>query len=239
MDPVTLALAKRYTDIAAADRIPLSQKGAADGVATLDAGGRPVVPSRGGGGVAARGGTGVYALQFTTASNSNLTGSASTTAKAVQLTPFRVTEPIVHVTSIAVSITVAGEAGSLVHLGIYRLDQDAPSDASPPTWTRVVDGGTVPGDGATGVKSVTIDENLTPGWYAAAVLVICPGGVPPQGLRMAIPSSGFAAVNALGDTALRQGFVTTAGFDALPASITGSLSNNGNAPALWFGIGLP
>lgn len=88
----------------------------------------------------------------------------------------------VTVDRLAVDITVAGEAGSLVRLGIYADNAGVPG-------ALVLDAGTVAGDGTPGIKEAVVSQALAAGvyWMGAAVqaapttqptLRICAGLVP-------------------------------------------------------------
>lgn len=64
---------------------------------------------------------------------------------------------------IGVEVTAAGEAGSVVRLGIYA---DSAAESLP--GALLLDAGTAPGDGATGFKTITIAQEIGPGlvWLA-------------------------------------------------------------------------
>lgn len=75
-------------------------------------------------------------------------------------------------TAIAVSVSSAGNASSVLRLGIYEDDGGVPGDL-------VVDGGTVAAD-STGDKTTSISEALSPGLYWLAVV--------PQGATSSPPT---------------------------------------------------
>lgn len=65
---------------------------------------------------------------------------------------------------IGVEVTVIGNAGSQIRLGVYYDDGNGAPSA------LLLDAGTVPGDGSTGVKSINIGVTLMRGrWWLAAV----------------------------------------------------------------------
>ncbi len=65
---------------------------------------------------------------------------------------------------IAVQITIAGGAGTLVRLGIYR------DNGAGYPGVLLLDAGSVPADGATGNKTITISQALTKGLYWTALI---------------------------------------------------------------------
>lgn len=70
---------------------------------------------------------------------------------------------------IGINVTVLGEAGSVVRLGIYKDNGLGQPDY------LILDAGTVPGDGSTGIKEITISQWVLPGRYwLAAVAQLCP-----------------------------------------------------------------
>lgn len=79
-------------------------------------------------------------------------------------TPFLITRNLT-LDRIGIEITAAGNASSVVRLGIYGTTG---IDYKP--GALVLDAGTVPGDGATGFKEITINQALTAGiyWLGAA-----------------------------------------------------------------------
>lgn len=69
---------------------------------------------------------------------------------------------------IAVNVTIVGEAGSVIRLGVY---DSLPGESYP--GSLLLDAGTVVGDVGTGVKAITIALNVGPGiiWLACVAQV--------------------------------------------------------------------
>lgn len=93
---------------------------------------------------------------------------------------------------LGINHAVAGSAGALWRLGIYRLDTSAS------TMSLVVDGGTIDATQAAGFYSVTISQQLTPGLYGLAVATQGAAGTKPQ-LKAATTTPGPMGL-ALGTT---------------------------------------
>ena len=90
-------------------------------------------------------------------------GAASATADKLYAVPFIVSETTTF-TRIGINVTAAASAGKLARLGIYSsLTTFLPG-------TRVLDAGTV-SIASTGLKEITISQQLTPGLYWLALLV--------------------------------------------------------------------
>lgn len=81
----------------------------------------------------------------------------------VTMIPFHISTPI-SVDRIGCEWTVAGSAGAVVRLGLYK------AQANGTTWDLVVDAGTVDATQAAGAYAINIDQSLTPGLYATAAV---------------------------------------------------------------------
>jgi hypothetical protein len=92
--------------------------------------------------------------------------SLSTTPPATALlhfTPKFIANETVTIDRLGAEVSAAGEAGSLVRLGIYADDGTGRPGA------LVLDAGTILGDSAT-VQSITVSQTLTRGWYWFAMV---------------------------------------------------------------------
>lgn len=214
--------------------IPTNEKGASGGVASLNGASRVEQSPVGAAGIAGRRGWWVPLFQ-TLGANGNLTGAGVAVDKLLQLQPFLVQQPALKVQALAVNITTVGEDGGLIHLGIYRFDDQDIHTLNSPEFHRVADFGTVPAD-ALGVAAASHNVTLTAGWHAVGVLVDV-DTTPPQGSRTALPATGWSYVTNVGDTVRRNGLITTSSYTELPAIQAGSLNGNGNIPAVWMRLG--
>jgi len=77
--------------------------------------------------------------------------------------PVAIVQPIT-ITRIGAEINAAGQAGSLLRLGIYNDSNGIPG-------SLLLDAGTIAGDSAMSVQEITISQALSPGvyWFAAVV----------------------------------------------------------------------
>lgn len=126
----------------------------------------------------------------------------------------------------AVEVTSAGEAGSVVRLGIYG------SSGGIPSGTPLLDAGTVAGDGATGVKEVTISFVATePVLWLTAVNQLCPAT--PATLRSyngMTPGVGFSSTPSAGQVVTcYQASLQTGALGAF-----GTPSTQNAAPRVWL-----
>lgn len=155
-----------------------------------------------------------------------ITGTLAPSENAARAMPFWLPAPR-HADRIGVEVTSAGEAGSVVRLGIYA---DGDEESKP--GDLIVDAGTIAGDGATGFKAVTISEDLPAGLVWLVVVAQSATTTRPT---MRTLSSGGQQMMGKTD-GLFNGFsaylATIAG--ALPAAWSGDSSTTGFAAALRF-----
>lgn len=111
--------------------------------------------------------------------------------------------------------TGAGEAGSVIRLGVYADDGNGyPS-------SLLVDAGTIAGDGATAFKTVSINLTLAAGWYwLAGVAQLCPATPP----TVRVSSQGNPAIV----TSTSPGATTSVAFSGTSAS--GALNSTFGSP---------
>lgn len=117
---------------------------------------------------------------------------------------------------IAIEVTAAGEAGSLIHLGVYSLNPD--------TFDRVLqfNAGTVPGD-ATGLASITIDQTLPAGWWIlAALFTDAPTTRPTVRTLHATSGNPFVHIGIASNPHLDYEGLAMSAQTALPATMTGN-----------------
>lgn len=93
---------------------------------------------------------------YTSASTVHAATTVALTKDVLRATPFIVSETMT-LDRIAMEITSAGTAASLVRIGIYSSTNCLPT-------ALVLDAGTIAGDSAT-FQSITINQQLTPGLY--------------------------------------------------------------------------
>lgn len=158
-------------------------------------------------------------------STSNTMGNGSLRMYAF-LVPSAIT-----VTAIGAEITVAGDVGSKLRLGIYADDGNGFPAA------RVVDAGTIAGDSAT-VQEVVCNVALTPGiyWIGGAlqdvvttqptIRTIGSPVLPIQVASISIPAANQSV------TGVNIGGVT----GAFPSSVTPTAANSGNAPRCFIKV---
>ena len=114
---------------------------------------------------------------------------------------------------IAINVTVAGAAGSVIRLGIKKESGGAPGDL-------VLDAGTVDSTG-TGAKTITISQSLTAGWYWLVAVGQGSPATNPEVTNCIAPSNQI-----IGHPTDSISFSTT--FAALSQTgITGALANGG------------
>jgi hypothetical protein len=152
--------------------------------------------------------------------------TATRNQNVLTLLPFRV-ESAHTFTGIAVDVTGAGQAGSLLRLAVYTgTPQGVPS-------TLLIDAGTVAGDGATGVKAITgLSIPLRPGY--------CFLGVAFQSAATTRPTVRTLLGNVPGAPLVTTNFSSGSGWTvtgasvsgALPSSISPSLTDTAAAAAL-------
>lgn len=157
--------------------IPTSQRGTASGVATLDAN-SVLTEGHGLGELIIKGR--YWAPRGTGAASRVLTN------ERLIIVPRPLSRTYTF-DRIGIDVMGAGEAGSLIHLGMYSINPD--------TFLRTLlfNAGTVPGDGATGWKEITIDQTLTPGWYGFA-FIQTGAATTPASVRAYTDTSGQAFV---------------------------------------------
>ncbi len=114
---------------------------------------------------------------------------------------------------IAAVVTSAGAAGKLVRLGIY-LDGGL---MTPAGAALVLDAGTIPADGATGFKTITISQQLAIGCYW---LVAVSDGTPTM-KTCSMQMGGLGAPAATDGTANR-GYIVASSYGALPSTFPAS-----------------
>ena len=142
--------------------------------------------------------------------------------------PFYVPNAIT-LTKIGAEVTVIGDAGSKVRLGIYRNSMNLPS-------TLVVDAGTIAGD-SVAAQTVTTSQALTPDWYWACAVVQNVTTTQPT-VRTAVPQfpAPGIATGGFSSSALQTPIaVQTSVTGALPANFTGAISST-NAFRMWVSL---
>jgi len=87
--------------------------------------------------------------------NGQAGGNFYPTKDRMYLTPWMPGGPLT-ITKIAAQVVVAGNAGSVIRLGLYACDS-----TGQPTGSPLVDGGTIVADGGVGVKEVTVSTAVT------------------------------------------------------------------------------
>lgn len=118
---------------------------------------------------------------------------------------------------IGLNHAVAGSAGALWRLGIYRID------TTTTTASLVLDAGTIDATQSAGLYSVTCSQQLTPGLYTFAVATQGAAGTKPQ-LKVAqgVPSPMGLAIGAASQNAAFNtyslSFLSNGATGALPAS---------------------
>lgn len=165
---------------------------------------------------------------FYTASPSGVSTSATLSNGVLRLYPVLI-ETTISIDRLGADVSVIGDSGSKVRLGIY-----ADTGAAYP-GALVLDAGQIAGDSAT-VQALTISTTvLTPGlyWFGGAVQAvtsvqptvrILSGYTPPVplGLGTSLPSGGGSSV----------GFSQSSVTGALPGTFTATVSAAGSAPRL-------
>lgn len=115
---------------------------------------------------------------------------------------------------IGIEVTAAGEAGSVIRLGVYSDDGTGKPGA------LLLDAGTVPGDGATGFKELTIDQILGADLYwLVHVNQLCPTTAPTvRSMTSATAPLGDTTALNMSNPGGRNGYQKTAVIGALPAT---------------------
>ena len=142
--------------------------------------------------------------------------------------PFRVPNSVT-LTKIGAEVTVVGDAGSKVRLGIYKNSANLPS-------TLVLDAGTIAGDNAT-AQSITISQALTPDWYWACGVVQNVTTTQPT-VRTAVPltpAPGMTTGSFSSSSIQTPIAVQTSVTGALPSTFTGAVSST-NAFRMWVSL---
>jgi hypothetical protein len=146
----------------------------------------------------------------------------------MRMAPFYVPNRVT-ISSIAVDVTSAGEAGSLIRLGIFG------DDGTGRPSSLVVDAGTVAGDGATGVKEITgLSASIGPGYYYATTCVQNAPTTQPTVRTVGSLTNGGGSVDAwttlpaAGQTAV--GFYQNSVSGAFPSTTTVGGQLSGNTP---------
>jgi collagen type VII alpha len=112
------------------------------------------------------------------------------------------------VTTIAITVTIAGSAGALIRLGIYDL-----------AGNLIVDAGTVDAS-VTGDPEITISQAVDAGWYLLAAVRQGNAATGPT-LRSNTVGAGFYGANASGATAGASNYLLATGVSgALPSTGT-------------------
>lgn len=127
---------------------------------------------------------------------------------------------------IGLGVTSAGQAGSTIGIGIYADDGDGFPGA------RVLDAGTVPGDGATGIKQITISHALEADLYwLAAVFLNAVTTRPTVRTHQITPMFGIGDPTAsqVSDNSNMVGYNVT-GQSSLPANFPTGATATWNAP---------
>lgn len=147
----------------------------------------------------------------------------------LRLVPYYIDRPVT-LTSIAVEVTTAGEAGSLFRIGVYA------DDGTGLPGVLTVDAGTVAGDGATGMRTVTgLTVGLTRGlyWFGGAVQNVV---TTQPTMRTATSTPLLMALNTTTPTSLSSqgcGYSTPSATGALP-SPAGTPTSISIAPRVAF-----
>lgn len=133
---------------------------------------------------------------------------------------------------IGVEVTVAGEAGSVIRLGVYA---DSASESLPAAL--ILDAGTVSGDGAIGFKQITIAQDLGPGlvWLAA----VCQSAVTTRPTIRSIAAAHYsglvgAPAGLFAPALSNNGYTQSAVSGALPATFAYGGVGVGFAEGLRF-----
>lgn len=144
----------------------------------------------------------------------------------LRLSPIYISRPTV-LTRIGLQVTVIGDVGSTVRLGIYADDGSFYPNA------LVLDAGTIAGDSAT-VQEITISQSLGKGvyWIGAAVQ----GVTVTQPTIRTVSSSGMAStVDAAATNVTNAGNsaqIMTGVTGALPASFSSTVTTSNLAPRM-------
>lgn len=120
---------------------------------------------------------------------------------------------------IGVYIFTSGASGSLIRLGIFKMD------ANGVDMTRVLDAGTIDGTQAAGAYSITISQSLTPGLYVIGAA----GQGSPATQPVMLGSNSNNAVPAYMTASTSQGNLNSACTGVVALSVSGALASSYSA----------